>query len=99
MINFLSFLRRRRAYTEYFKQMETTGEYSTAAELAAIRAPVLVITGSEDKIVSAVNSEILAAGIPGASLIIVDGGSHAFFLEMSGRFNREVWSFLDEKKS
>ena len=32
--------------------------------------------------------------IPNARLVRVKGGSHAFFVEMRGRFNREVLDFL-----
>ena len=95
-INFLSLLRRKWAYNNYFKQMESIGDYNMVERLHLVRAPTLVITGSDDKIVPPANSELLVKNIPGARLIIVKGGSHAFFLEMSGRFNTEVLHFLGE---
>jgi len=94
MINFLSILRRNYAYNDYFKQMQLVGEYSTTDRLKLIRAPTMVITGSADNIVPPENSIILSEKIPHAKLVVVSGGSHAFFLEMSSRFNREVQRFL-----
>ncbi|MBA7679461.1 hypothetical protein ES703_87758 [subsurface metagenome] len=40
------------------------------------------------------SSEVLANRIPDAELVKVEGGSHAFFMEMRGRFNKEVLDFL-----
>jgi pimeloyl-ACP methyl ester carboxylesterase len=36
----------------------------------------------------------LAARIPGAKLQIMEGGSHTFFIEQAGEFNRIVTQFL-----
>ncbi len=59
-----------------------------------IRAQTLVITGAEDQIVSPRASEMLAARIPNAKLVMVKAGSHGFNVEMTSRFNREVLGFL-----
>jgi pimeloyl-ACP methyl ester carboxylesterase len=40
------------------------------------------------------SSEVLANGIPGARLVKFESGSHAFFIEMRGEFNRAVLDFL-----
>jgi hypothetical protein len=37
---------------------------------------------------------VIAKLIPNAKLVKVEGGSYAFFIEMSGRFNGEVLDFL-----
>ncbi len=95
MINFLSLLRRKYAYNDYLKEMQSMGHYSVVDRLNLIKAPTLVITGSGDKLIPPCNSEILAARIRGCLLVVVEDGSHAFFLEMSGRFNKEVLKFLD----
>jgi hypothetical protein len=39
-------------------------------------------------------SEVLAAKIACARLVMVKGGSHAFNVEMTSRFNHEVLEFL-----
>jgi len=37
---------------------------------------------------------VLAGAIPGARLVKIEDGSHAFFISKRGRFNREVLDFL-----
>jgi pimeloyl-ACP methyl ester carboxylesterase len=39
------------------------------------------MTGSADRLVPPVNSEILAAAIPGARLVVLHGAGHVFPLE------------------
>jgi len=76
------------------EQMEAVVGHSTIDRLHLIEAPTLVITGTEDRIMSPHSSEVIASQIPNAKLVKVEGGSHAFFLEMRGRFNKEVLGFL-----
>lgn len=78
------------------EQMEAVVGHSTLDRLHLIEAPTLVITGSEDRIVPPRSSEEIASRIPNAKLVKVEGGSHAFFMEMRGRFHREVLDFLRE---
>jgi 3-oxoadipate enol-lactonase len=76
------------------QQMEAVVGYSTAAELHRVQAPTMVITGTGDRIVSPRSSEVIASRLPGARLVKIEGGSHAFNIEMRGRFNKEVLDFL-----
>ena len=78
----------------YLRQMESVAGYSTLDRVHLIKAPTLVITGSGDRIISPGASEVLVSRIPNAKLVMVKGGSHAFFMEMRGRFNKEVLGFL-----
>jgi 3-oxoadipate enol-lactonase len=68
--------------------------HSTADRLHLIKAQTLVITGAEDQVILPHSSEVLAAKIPNAKLVMVKGGSHGFNVEMTSRFNREVLEFL-----
>ncbi len=86
-------------YKTYVKQMQSIGSYNIVDRLHLIQALTLVIAGSRDRIVSPHSSEIIAGKIPKAKLVIVKGGSHAFFLEMSRRFNREVLQFLQSEST
>ena len=61
-----------------------------------IQSPTLVITGTEDRVIRPASSEVLANRIPNAKLVRIEGGSHAFFVAMKSRFNREVLDFLGE---
>ena len=75
-------------------QLEAAAAYSTLDRLQQIKAPTLVIVGTGDKLMPVHSSEVLADRIPDAELVKVEGGSHAFFMEMRGRFNKEVLDFL-----
>jgi len=75
-------------------QVEATMGHRTTDRLHAIKAPTLVITGDNDQLISCTNSDALARHIPGARLVKVPGGSHAFNFETPALFNREVLDFL-----
>ncbi len=75
-------------------QAEAILGHDSADRLQMVNAPTLVITGTKDRIINPSSSEVIAKLIPHASLVKVDGGSHAFFIEMEGRFNREILKFL-----
>ena len=59
-----------------------------------ILAPTLVVTGTEDAVVDARNSTLLAERIPDARLELVEGGGHLFFWEQPDRFVDVVKGFL-----
>jgi len=75
-------------------QIKAISGHSTIDRLHLIKAQTLVITGAEDRIVSPHSSEVLAANIPNAKLVMVKDGSHGFNVEMTSRFNHEVLGFL-----
>jgi pimeloyl-ACP methyl ester carboxylesterase len=55
--------------------------HATLHRLKQIRAPTLVITGDADRLVPPRNSEVLAAAIPDARLVVLRGAGHVFPLE------------------
>jgi len=75
-------------------QAEACLKHNTLERLPLIKAPTLVIVGTEDKIINPASSDILASKIPNAKLVRLEGGSHSFTLEMSNLFNHEVLNFL-----
>ncbi len=50
-------------------------------DLERIAAPTLVITGAEDRLIPAANSEMMAARIPGARLNLMPDAAHFFWIE------------------
>ena len=62
-------------------QMLAVGRHNTLKRLSQIHAPTLVITGSADRIIPPANSEMIAAAIPGARLLVLPGAGHCFPLE------------------
>jgi 3-oxoadipate enol-lactonase len=79
----LSWLRRaeRTALRFATAQVLAIARHHTLDRLARIRAPTLVITGSEDRLVPPANSQVLAQAIPGARLLLLPGAGHVFPLE------------------
>jgi pimeloyl-ACP methyl ester carboxylesterase len=63
--------------------------------LPRIRAPTLVIHGSEDRINPTANARLLAERIPNATLHIVTGGRHDYLVEYREEASRVVLEFLE----
>jgi 3-oxoadipate enol-lactonase len=61
---------------------------------AAISAPTLVLTGTEDNVVDPGNADVVAARIPGARVERLEGAGHLFFWEQPDAFVRIVSEFL-----
>ncbi|HMF55377.1 MAG TPA: alpha/beta hydrolase [Pyrinomonadaceae bacterium] len=78
----------------YMRQLQAAVAFNAEERVKEIDAPTLVITGDEDIIVPSENSRNLAAGIPNAKLVVINGGSHTFFIERAEEFNRAVIEFL-----
>src|SRR5260370_6488683 len=68
------------------RQLEGTYTLKTFDRLPQIKAPTLVITGAQDVLIPAKNSEIIAAQIPGAKLSIIQGVGHAFMSDAREEF-------------
>lgn len=62
--------------------------------LPHIAAPSIVIVGSEDKPFLA-PSDYMAAKIPGAKKVVIEGAGHAANIDQPEAFNRAVLDFLD----
>lgn len=73
---------------------ERAAEFDTRNRLGQITAPTLVLVGKEDILCPVKLSEELAAGIPNAELVVLEGGGHLFLIEISDKFNQAVLDFL-----
>lgn len=62
--------------------------------LGAIKAPTLVVVGSEDTGTPPAASQAIAAAIPGARLEIIPQASHQLVIEQAETFNRLLLDFL-----
>ncbi|MHB8571996.1 MAG: alpha/beta fold hydrolase [Candidatus Dormibacteria bacterium] len=63
--------------------------------LAGIDLPTLVVVGSNDRTTPPHHSEAMAAAIPGARLVRIEGAGHLPPLETPAEFNRRAQEFLD----
>lgn len=83
------------AYAEGIREQQTALAECPSLEgrLASFAMPVLVVEGSEDRLIPPGEGEILAGGIPGALLRILSGG-HGLVYEAPGELAGAVAEFL-----
>ncbi len=62
----------------YFTQLVAAATFTNWPTMNLVQAPTLVMSGDDDPIVPLANGRILAYGIPGAKLHVVEGGGHLF---------------------
>ena len=67
--------------------------------LASVRTPTLVYWGREDRLIPLAVGRRLAAGIPGARLVVTPGCGHLAVLECKAEFVRAAESFLSSVDS
>ena len=75
-------------------QLQASANCETLDKLHTIKAPTLVLLGTEDRIMPPHASDVIASKIPNAKLVKIEGGSHGFYIESPRRFNKEVLDFL-----
>ncbi|WP_327145061.1 alpha/beta fold hydrolase [Nocardia sp. NBC_01327] len=66
--------------------------------LAGVSSPVLVVAGVEDRIFPVSEVRAMAAAIPGAHFVVIDGAAHLLALEVPGRVNELVSDFLAQHR-
>ena len=76
------------------RQLEATYTLKTFDRLPQIKAPTLVVTGAEDVLIPAKNSEIIASQIPGAKLHIIPGVGHGFMSDDRAGFLKVFLPFV-----
>ena len=70
--------------------------YDLRAELGTIGVPTLVVVGEHDWICPASQSREIAAGIPGARLLVVPDANHAVHIEKNAEVLQAIREFLKE---
>jgi proline iminopeptidase len=78
--------------THFFSRL--AGSYDLRARLPEIKTPTLVIVGDDDFLLPPSASRAIAAGIPGADLLVIDGAGHFPFIEHPDKFNAAIRRFL-----
>lgn len=68
--------------------------FDGSGDLGHIRAPTLVITGAEDRLIPAENARRLAAGIAGAELVVLPDAAHFFWTEKPGETAQALIDFF-----
>ena len=80
----------------YHAAMRSLAFFDVRRRLQRLNVPTLVITGACDGTVSLATQKKLAAGIPGARQVIVEGAGHAVSVAHPDEFNRALMEFLRE---
>jgi pimeloyl-ACP methyl ester carboxylesterase len=82
----------------YLSQLQAAMSFNVESRLEEVKSPTLVLSGDADIIVPVQNSRNLASKILRARLRIIEGGSHTFFIEQAGQFNKIVADFLNNPR-
>jgi poly(3-hydroxyoctanoate) depolymerase len=80
----------------HFVQLRAASTWTSRPWLRHLQMPVLVITGSDDRLVPIANGRIIAKAVPHGRLEIIDGGSHVCVLQETARAAQLIGDFLDE---
>ena len=72
--------------------------HDTYARLRGLQLPALVIHGTDDELLAAINGDLVASLIPGARLELLDGVGHLFFWEQPQRSAELVRRFALESR-
>lgn len=81
----------------YLGQLRSAFAFDAESRVGQIKVATLIITGDLDTIVPMQNSLNLAAAIPDAELVVIEGGSHMAFVSQAAKFNMIVQEFLEKK--
>ncbi len=65
-------------------------------KLPNIRVPTLVMCGSDDTATPVARSEVIARGIPGSRLVVIQGAGHMSAIEQPTRVNEHLVPFVRE---
>jgi pimeloyl-ACP methyl ester carboxylesterase len=77
-------------------QLLAAAEHDVFASLPTLPHRTLVLTGDADRLIPAANSRLLAATIPGATLIVLPGAGHEFTAEQPEETTVALERFLLE---
>ncbi|MFX4291202.1 alpha/beta fold hydrolase [Streptomyces bohaiensis] len=76
------------------RHLAASNRHDAWAALPEITAPTLVVHGTEDRFNPVANAHLLAARIPGARLLLIEGARHAYFEEHHAVAGPAVLRFL-----
>ena len=76
------------------QQLATTERIDSLDLLSSISCPTTVIHGADDRLIPVEMSREMAAAIPGAQLVIIEGAGHLAFSEQPDRGASAVREFL-----
>lgn len=81
----------------YYAQLRAAMMWSSRPWLHSLRMPVLVVAGSEDRLVPVRNGRIIASGVRDGRLEVIEGGSHVCLLQEAAHTSHIIRAFLEEE--
>jgi pimeloyl-ACP methyl ester carboxylesterase len=75
-------------------QVVAISTFDSSAMLASIRAPALVLAGTEDQLFPVAGSAAFAQALPNATFATIEGAAHSIPNEFPQAFTRSVLNFL-----
>lgn len=78
----------------YYQQLLAGWTWTSLPWLATIEHPVLVIAGSDDRLLPLANSQILAAHLPNARMLVQKGHGHYLLLNQDSGAGKAIANFL-----
>jgi len=81
------------------RQWEAMQGFDTYDRLPWLRVPTLVLHGTDDRLVSPANAEVLAARIPDAELFVLEGAGHVYPSEQPEASDGAVLDFIRRRPS
>jgi 3-oxoadipate enol-lactonase len=79
----------------FFWQITGVSMWSCHSRLAELRHPTLIMAGSEDVLIPAENSRILAKAIPDSELVEYEGAGHGFQTVFAADMAEKIVAFLE----
>jgi pimeloyl-ACP methyl ester carboxylesterase len=76
------------------RQWRAMQGYDVEARLGEVSVPTLVLHGTEDRVVGPGNAHVLARGIPGAELRLLEGAGHLYHSEQADAADAAVRDFV-----
>jgi 3-oxoadipate enol-lactonase len=81
----------------YARCCEAIGTWDARRLISAIKAPVLVVAGAEDPATPVEHAELIASGIPGARLHVLERAAHLANVERAEAFTGAVLGHLGQE--
>jgi 3-oxoadipate enol-lactonase len=78
----------------YLKSIDALLAFDRYADLKAIKVPVQIIVGADDRLTTPALARFMADEIPGARLAVIDNAGHVSNIEQPAVFNQLLMQFL-----
>ena len=77
---------------------EAIADFDLRGELSEITAPTLVISGADDPSLPPEHQRLIAAGVPGARLEVIDDAAHIPSIQHPAEVNDLILDHLDPER-